>query len=235
MSTLPDRYDELLEFLRYHAARWAADPGAVGLSEEQALLVAQASEEAAAAYQAAYTARLQAETATNTLHAALRDARAAAGQAIRTIRAFAESAPHPIEVYSAASIAPPDDPSPIPAPGTPEYTGCALDPGGALTIRWKCRNPRGSRNVVYLVQRRTPGGAQQAWTFLGATGVKRFTDESLPAGTPWAEYRITARRGAKEGSPCIRRVNLGSVTLGSVTLGAVGAGGSGAAPTRAAA
>jgi hypothetical protein len=213
MAILPDRYEELIGFLQVHAGAWAGDPGAIGLSEEEVQAVADATEALRAARAAAVTARMESLTATQVYRDKLARAREAAATALDAIKLYARTSGEGNAVYTAAMIPVPDSPSPLPPPGTPVATGFGIDESGALTLRWKCRNPRGSRNVVYLVQRRTP--THRNWEYLGAAGVKRFTDHSLPAGTPWAEYKITARRGAKEGRPCIRRVNLGSVETGA--------------------
>ncbi len=208
MAILPERYAALIGFLQSHAEVWEQHPGAIGLSEQQVEQVALAADRARDAYRAAQEARNAAEAATWALKNALGDTRSAASTAIDAIKLHARVSGQGNSVYTAAKIPPPESPSALPPPGLPRYTGCELDQFGALTIRWRCKQPRGSRNVTYLVQRRTPG---RAWQFLGATGVRHFTDETLPAGSPWAEYTITARRGSRQGSICVCRVNLGAV------------------------
>jgi len=177
--------------------------------------VAAAAQSAVAAQRMAYQAAM---VATMAAKDAVRELREQCGSAVRSIRAFADTQPQPNEIYVAAQISQPDAPSPTPPPAQPQRLKVTLGatPGipnsgpngnnlaalantgtGAITLRWKCRNPPGTSNTTYLVRRRLPGEA--AFTFIGATGKKAFVDVTLPAGAAHAEYTVQGQRGSRVG------------------------------------
>jgi len=63
-----------------------------------------------------------------------------------------------------------------------------------------------------------------AWHgFVGASGVKTFTDETLPSGSAPVTYQITAVRSTSRGNPAQFTVNFGiggpGLTIASITEG----------------
>ena len=110
-------------------------------------------------------------------------------------------------------LAKPAKPAPIGPPGTPYAFSAALQQIGWLTLRWKCRNPRGSTGTMYHVWRRT--GFSGAFGFLGATGVRRFVDKTVPAGASAVMYQVQAIRSTTAGALATYHVNFGT-TRGSV-------------------
>jgi hypothetical protein len=89
---------------------------------------------------------------------------------------------------------------------------------GSLESKWKCRNPGGTVGTVYEVERQIGSGGT---TFVGATGVKSFTDDSLPSGATPCTYQITAFRSAARGNPAQFTVNFGiggpGLTIASIS------------------
>ena len=76
-----------------------------------------------------------------------------------------------------------------------------------LRLAWKCRHPRGAKGTMYQVYRRL--GSDGEYAFLGASGKKKFTDATIPAGTRSISYRIIAVRSTARGDVAEFPVNLG--------------------------
>jgi hypothetical protein len=57
--------------------------------------------------------------------------------------------------------------------------------------------------------RRIGGGGASAFTFVGASGVKSFTDDTLVSGASPVTYQITAVRSTSRGNPAQFTVNFG--------------------------
>ncbi len=182
-----------------HAPVFDNEEGNIGLtpalvaSFQSALAAAQASEIARG--NAANTAR----AAVNDNNAAFAALRTQASACVRNIRTFAENTSNP-NVYSLAQIPPPADPSSIPAPGQPTNLSVELDPvNGAITLRWKANNPRGAAGTSYIVRRRLPADPAGQFLFIGATGVKKFTDSTFTAGPDAVQYTVQGQRSDKAG------------------------------------
>ncbi|MGN6725264.1 MAG: hypothetical protein ACTHLZ_05070 [Tepidisphaeraceae bacterium] len=61
---------------------------------------------------------------------------------------------------------------------------------------WKCKNPRGTTGTVYQVWRRIGGGAFDS---IGTTGIKHFTDPTLPEGSTGVTYGVQAVTSTQHG------------------------------------
>lgn len=199
MSTYPvSPRADFVEWCQAHAPVFAADPDAIGMTAGQAAKFKSVTDAAAKAILAQQEAQQAAAVATQRVRAALADLQAGAGDAVRSIRACAELNSNPNKIYSTAQIPPPADPSPTPAPDQPRRLAVTLVAAtGALTLTWKAANPRGTSGTAYVIRRRLPG--ETAFRFLGVTGEKRFTDETVPAGTERVEYTIQGQRGKRTG------------------------------------
>lgn len=97
--------------------------------------------------------------------------------------------------------------SPMPPPGTPTRFRVELLAGGSLELRWKCKHPGRAAGAIYHIYRRD--GASAAFQFLGTSGKRRFTDETLPAGSMGVVYKVQAVRSTGEGQPAEFNVNFG--------------------------
>jgi hypothetical protein len=191
-----------------HAPIWSAAGGDIGMSDGQASDFAAKSAAAASALSAQVAAIQAARAATLAASDAFRDLRRAAGDGVRTIRAFAELQPKPSVVYTLAQIPAPASPSPAPPPGKPFQLVVGLLDTGALHLRWKCQNPANTGGTVYEVMRRT--GSSGPFTYVGAVGLKKFTDESVPSGVANVQYQITAVRSTVRGLPAQFNINFGT-------------------------
>lgn len=197
MSILPRRVEDLLNFCELHIAPWSAQPAQIGLTPQQVTQFSNLTTAARAAHTGKLEAEQSARVATAASRAAVRDLRRQAGDLIRLIKAYAQSQPDPAAVYQAAQIPEPQPPSPAPPPGQPFDFRVTLDPLGLITLRWKANNPPGVGGTVYNVRRKLAG--ESAYAFIGATGSRAFTDETLPAGTAQAQYIVQGQRGGAVG------------------------------------
>ncbi len=112
-------------------------------------------------------------------------------------------------------------PSPLPPPGTPDRFRVTLSGDGSVELGWKCNNPPGSRGTIYQVERRVGGGS--AFRFLGASGLKRFVDTSIPAGATSLTYQVQAIRSKSAGPRAQYNVNFGGSAGGTMTAAATAA------------
>jgi hypothetical protein len=161
---------------------------------------------------AAEVARQASENATRTATAAFGVMRRNMTSGITTIRAYAERQDDPSAVYTRAEVPPRSSGAPLPAPGRPfDMSVGLIDTTGALQLRWKCDNPPGASGTTYIVRRRLP--TETAFTFVGATGEKRFVDSTFLAGPDSVEYTVQGQRADSAGvvSP-IFTLNFGQVT-----------------------
>ena len=85
---------------------------------------------------------------------------------------------------------------------------------GTLELKWKCANPAGTQGTMYEVLRKV--GTAASFSFVGGSGVKSFTDDTLPIGVSPVRYQITAVRSTSRGKPAQFIVNFG--TGGSTAL-----------------
>ncbi|MGC4074611.1 MAG: hypothetical protein QM760_19340 [Nibricoccus sp.] len=118
MGTVPIKAVERIQYYQTRLAPFAAHAAAIGVTADEVDDLAAKTAAARAAYNAQQAARQNAKNAT----AAFKDATAAMGVAgaalIKKIRATAEQTGDR-NVYALASVSPPADRSPRPAPGTP--------------------------------------------------------------------------------------------------------------------
>lgn len=107
----------------------------------------------------------------------------------------------------------PATPGTLPPPGTPFDFTVSLMQSGALELKWKCNNPEGTSGTIYEVRR--------AGTFVGATGVRTFVDETLPGTSP-VMYQVTAIRSTSRGNPAQFTVTFGTGGGGFAITGVSG-------------
>lgn len=199
MSVQPDKRLQQIEFAEAHQETWTAHAAAIGLSTSQCSAIKTATSAARASYDAAIAARAASKAATLGYYNNTDDMYALVADAIKTIRLFATSTDDP-SVYETAQIPAPQPPTPQPAPGVATDISVAVEPTGALTLKFKA-NGGGDGGAVYLVKRRLEG--ESSYTLIGAAattrGFKTFTDGSLPGGANNIRYIITGQRGALVG------------------------------------
>lgn len=208
MRVVPRNRQPQVQFFITHLPKWAADPEAIGTTPEMVATLADQTEAARLALMEQRAAQQAAQSATLRARLAI-DAMATTGAAIiLQIRSKAQTEGR--DVYTLASLRSPAKPSPIGKPGLPTEFAYTLDARGALLLRWKCKNPRGSVGTIYEVHRRI--GLNGELTFLGTTGQKRFVDTTIPAGTARIVYQIRAIRSTTRGDFAMFNVNFGTTT-----------------------
>lgn len=223
MPVVPQGRLGKIEFYEAHIAPWTANTAAIGLTAPAVTALTTATTQARAAFNAAEAARAAARAATQNFYDKVRAMHSNPGlgaDMIETIRNYAQSKNDP-NVYVLAQIPPPAVPGTLPPPGTPTDFSVGLLQDGSLELKWKCANPAGTQGTIYEVKRQIGGGT---FTFVGATGVRAFTDDTLPAGSTPATYQITGVRSTARGNPAQFTVNFGiggpglvGVTIASVT------------------
>lgn len=210
-----------IEFYEAHLAAWAAHAAAIGLSDASVAALAARTAAARDAFTAHLAAQEAARSATQNFYNKVRamhdgpGAGAGMGGAdmIQTIKTAAQVADDP-NIYVLARIpAPRPTHSALPPPGVPHSFAVELLGDGSVKLSWKCDNP-GAGGTVYEIKRRIAGDGQGIGRrcraeYIGASGVRSFVDDSLPAGTASATYLITAVRSTARGETAAFIVNFG--------------------------
>ncbi len=195
------------------SAKISAAPSEYGLSVPLASAYSALNE----AYAAAYRAAVDPQTRTMGAVAAKNDSkRALKAMASSLAKIIAGTLTVTSEQKIDLGLSVRAAPTPVNTLGKPGKFTVTLDETGALALQWKCAHPRAS-GTVYQIWRRI--GAQGEFVFLGSVGRKRFTDGTLPAGTPAITYQIQAVRSTAAGPRAQFNVNFG--TNGGTLLASV--------------
>lgn len=223
MGIVPDTRLGKIEFYEAHISPWTTNAVAIGLTAGSVTALGTLTTNARKAFDAAEAARQAAKTATQAYYDAVRAMHSGPGAGadmIELIKNKAQTTNNP-SVYTLAQIPPPATPGTTPPPGLPFDFTVGLLQNGALELKWKCNNPSGTQGTVYEVKRRT--GATGAFGYVGSTGVKAFTDDTVAAGSPSVTYQVTAIRSTQRGNPGQFTVSFGvggpGLTIASVTEG----------------
>jgi len=221
MGIVPTKQLDFLQWCAAHQDTWTVEATNIGLTAAMVTAWKTKVDAAETAVINASAMRDAAKSATMTANDAVSAARSSTAELIRKIKDFA-LAGHPT-AYALANIPAPADPSTIPPPGQPTNVGCDLDPNGQLTLRWKCVNPAGAQGTFYTVRRRL--GDTGPFVILGGSGVKRFTDAAIPAGTARVTYLINGQRGNASGPASSEfTVNFGVSAGGGMSITSVSEG-----------
>ena len=103
--------------------------------------------------------------------------------------------------------------TPVTTLGTANKFKAELLGNGALQLKWQCASPR-AIGVMYQVWRSLDGGTNYA--HLGTVGEKKWTDETIPSGTPQAMYKIQAVRSKVKGDSAVFIVCFGTSSRSAV-------------------
>jgi hypothetical protein len=178
---------------------WNVAPPGIGLTAAQVTAFKTLSGTARTNFNAQLAAQTAAKAATTTSQATIKSLRTNAGELLKFIKAYALTQSNPATVYAAAQIPPPAVPTPAAPPGTPTAIKAVLNTDGGLTLSWKCDNPNPG-NVIYNVRRKDGDGAGATFDFVGATGTRKFIDDTVPSGVASVQYMIQAQRGQNVGT-----------------------------------
>lgn len=212
MRTVPRTVQQKISFFQSHLGPWSDHAAQIGITDTDAAEMSAATDAAREAYANQHIAQQQAQSATGNLKLALAEMERKGAAIILKVRAKAGTAGE--QTYTLASISPPNAPSPTPAPGTPHSFTWDLLATGALVLKWKCKNPRGSEGTLYEIQRSVTGvGAGRDFVFIGTSGRCKFVDDTMPRGggrDGEVFYRIIAVRSTVKGQPAIFGVSFGT-------------------------
>jgi hypothetical protein len=192
-SVIPDKDLEMIQFFETHWPIWTTAPTTIGLTAGQVTNLKNATESSRAKYSSQQTAKTAAKASTNALHSANSSLRDLGSALIAAIKAYAETTNNP-GVYDIAQIPMPDPASPAPLPKQPDSITITLEPGGALTLKWKSNNSAGA---YFTIARMI--GDSGTFVTIGNAQKKTFTDGTLPLGSSSATYIITGVRGSRIG------------------------------------
>ena len=213
MSVVPTKIPEKIGWYQQRQADWTSNATAIGLTAPQMTSMTAKITAASAALTAHEEAKQAAKNATVALYDAVRAMGDFGSSLLKQIKATAER--DGAQVYVLASVPPPAPPSPIGPLGTANDFKVTLSQTGALDLSWKCTNPRGATGTVYQLYRRI--GATGEFTFLASVGAKKFTDQTVPAGSAQVQYEIRAVRSTSVGPWALFIVNFGTSSGGEMT------------------
>lgn len=200
---------DVLAWCQAHTENFATNAVAIGLTSQQAVDFGALTDGYASAAGEVEKARIALRLAVDNADNAYTLMRRSMTQAVSDIRYHALQQTDPQVVYNLAQVPPRANPSTLPPPGRPnDFSVELLDATGALQLRWKCVNPRGTSGTSYIVRRKLPG--ETAFTFIGVTGERRFVDNTFTAGPDSVEYTVQAQRADSAGPlSAIFQINFG--------------------------
>lgn len=192
-SNIPDNDAQYLQWIRNFANVAAADPGSVGMTQEQAEALAVLADEFSEAYLESQHYKIlarakiaQKETARRASEEAFR------GYAKLISNNFMVSGENKVKLGMNATAAPP---SPV---QTPEKLVVVCQPTGINQLTWK---PNGnSRSVRYLIECKPV--ERQNWEIVGMTATLKFNHMVGEIGEPLL-YRVSAQRSKVKSVPSI--------------------------------
>ncbi len=206
----------VVAFGNAHKDIFTANAAAIGLLPADAVAFKGAVDDAAAKLAAQELAKDAYRSATTNTNKSFGTLLTTQGDVIRKIRAFAESSGNSQAIYSLAQIPPVATPSVAPPPAQPTNLRVTLDTvTGWINLGWKASNPEGTAGTSYIIKRKVAGAGE--WTFIGVTGVKRFTDKNFFAGPDSVQYLIQGQRGDQSGPANSINVTFGQSPEGAMT------------------
>ena len=195
-TNLPSNNSSALTWLEARIASWVAGPGAIGLTSAQVTDLATDINNARTSFTSVQTVRGEARDGTVEFNAKAKTMKQNASLLIADVKAFANAAPIPEQVYSAASILPNDPPSPAPVPEQASILSAVLGGDGSITINFKGRGPTGT---VWEVSRQLEGETSFSHVGHADSTSKSFTDSTVPGTVSSATYRVQGIRGSVSG------------------------------------
>lgn len=189
---------DFVDFMNTRAPLWVTNRAQIGLTTAQNTAMTGAATNTDKAWSDLSDAKLALRKAYDAWKQTKAASRLIAQAQVNSIKSFAIVQTNPENVYTAANIPAPKTPTPNQKPGQCTEVKANLNTvSGNLKLTWKCDNPGTTTGTVYTVERRI--GTSGAWTPLGLSSVKSFTDLTLPAAAV-VQYQITATRSGLVGT-----------------------------------
>jgi hypothetical protein len=161
------------------ATKITASAPSLGLTAAQATAYAAVN----ATWQSAYQTAVTPDTRTKSAIAAKNAARTAMRRMASDLAKIIDGTPTVTDAQRIdLGLATRPTPAPRPAPGTPNRFAVALAGDGALTLKWKCNNPRGASGTMYQVWRRLGGAGRRGNSSTSAGRARRTS--STPRSPP---------------------------------------------------
>ncbi len=212
MSLYPNTKTGKVAFFNSKVAPWTTNATAIGTTTT-AVTDLQTKVTAAQDKLAAQVAAVQAaKTATMAADNAVAAVCVAGGDIIKSIRTKAATAG--VGVYELAEIPNPATPTPVGTLGLPTNLKVELGQDGALTLKWKCANPRAT-GTIYQIWRRLD--SETEFSYVGGAGGKTFVDATVPAGSTSIMYKMQAVRSTAAGPWATFTVLFGTGAGGGMT------------------
>jgi hypothetical protein len=211
MSTVPKVRVERVQFYEDHIAPFTTHAVAIGLTSGEVTDLTAKTTAARNAYNAQQAAIQASKAATEAFYNAVVMLSIAGDAAITKIRAKA-SVTNDANIYTLAQIPAPATPTPAGPPGTPSDFKVTLGSTGTINLSWKNRN---ATSCVYMIYRKLTATGQ--FESLGGTGAKKYSDNTVPAGTAQVQYQVQAVRSTGLSEWALVVVNLGNNELGQQT------------------
>ena len=195
-TNLPANNSSALTWLEARIASWVAGPGAIGLTSAQVTDLATDIINARSSFTSVQTLRGDARDGTVDFNAKAKTMKQNASLLIADVKAFANAAPVPEQIYTAASILPNDPPSPSAAPEQASILNATLGGDGSVTISFTGRGPTGT---VWEVSRQLENETSFSHVGHADSITKSFTDSTVPGTVSSATYRVQGIRGSLSG------------------------------------
>ncbi|MEQ9097309.1 MAG: hypothetical protein RIE32_13720 [Phycisphaerales bacterium] len=192
MPTVPRGRRGAIAFFGSRISRWTQRAADIGLSDQDAALLAQALDAARAAEEENRRCQARARAAAKEARRLEYELRRKGGRLISVIRAKAKSE-HDPGVLVLAELPKEKDPRPTPRPPMPTGVRTTVDHDGAVVISWTATRPRPHARAFTRVERMLDGSGW--FEHIGSTGTNEFRDDTLPQGTRETAYRLTPVRG----------------------------------------
>lgn len=199
MPSYPSSRDAFALWAQAHAPVFSANAAGIGLLPAQSASFDAASKALTQSITDQAAALAAAKKATENANDNFRTCRDLASNFVAVIRAYARTH-NEQAVLTLAQLSQPLPPSPQAAPTQPTNFAAQLNPGGSLTLKWKCD---GGTGTSYIIRRKVGSGGP--WIFVGAIGTKKFTDAQIPAGASSVTYTVQGTRGQAAGPQSIEQ------------------------------
>lgn len=207
---------DALLWLEGHIASWLASPTTIGLTSAQTTSLATDIINARTAFTSVQQARDNSKDKTAAFKAVADTMRTNASPLISQIKAYADNAPNPSQVYTEAGVLPKSAPSPVGPPAQPTGLKATLNGDGTITINFEGTGPVGT---VWNISRKL--ATETSFNYIGFADqdTKSFIDTDVTPGTTNVSYIV---RGVRAGNAGLNSQAM-TVYLGSAD-GEVGQG-----------
>ncbi|MEQ8318576.1 MAG: hypothetical protein RIE77_03680 [Phycisphaerales bacterium] len=205
-TNMPQDRGDALSWVEQHLDPWTENQAAIDLSADQVAAITLLAQTARTKLTEAGEARSAAKAATAAWHEAADQMKSYASDLILELKSYARGEGGDV-VYQLAQISKRADPSEAPPPSVPSDLRSTVTNEGGVKLNWKGKGPTGTR---YHVVRQLPG--ELAFSFIGDTSDKVFTDDTVPSGATPVVYQIIAVHTDNRvpGEPMVVRFGAGN-------------------------